>query len=79
MSTSDPTPVKLQSACAHIRYKLMYSEKNHAVRGKVDDSSDTRVFFCSKTFDGLGPDDKPVSPGACRPGRSCFRAEGRAR
>jgi hypothetical protein len=72
MSTSDPTPVKLQSACAHIRHKLMYSAKPHAVRGKVDDSSDTRVFFCSRTFEGLGPDDKPVSPTECAAGRSCF-------
>jgi hypothetical protein len=74
MSTNDPAPIKLQSACGHIRHKLMYSAKSHAVRGKVDDSSDTRVFFCSRTFEGLGPDDKPVSPTACAPGRSCFCA-----
>jgi hypothetical protein len=74
MSMNDPPPVKLQKACAHIRHKLMYSEKSHAVRGMVDDSSDTTVFFCIKTFDGLGPDDQPVSPGDCAPGRSCFCA-----
>jgi hypothetical protein len=72
MNMNDPPPVKLQRACAHIRHKLMYSEKSHAVRGMVDDSSDTRVFFCIKTFDGLGPDENPVGPGACSPGRSCY-------
>ena len=51
---SDPRPVKLEKACAHIRHKLMYSETSHAVRGMVDDSSDTRVFFCVKTFEALG-------------------------
>ena len=71
---SDPPPVKLQKACAHIRHKLMYSETSHTVRGMVDDSSDTRVFFCIKTFEALGPDDRPVSPGECAPGRSCYCA-----
>ena len=74
MSMNDPPPVKLQKACAHIRHKLMYSEKSHAVRGMVDTSSDTTVFFCIKTFDGLGPDDHPVSPEDCAPGRSCYCA-----
>ena len=40
----------------------------------VDDSSDTRVFFCIKTFDALGPDQEPVSPGDCTKSRSCFRS-----
>ncbi|MHC5007060.1 MAG: hypothetical protein ACYTGF_06845 [Planctomycetota bacterium] len=71
---SDPPPVKLETACAHIRHKLMYCAKSHAARGMVDDSSDTRVFFCVKTFEALGPDDQPVSPGECAPGRSCFCA-----
>jgi hypothetical protein len=71
MSMSDPRPVELETACAHIRHKFMYCAKSHAVRGMVDDSSDTRIFFCVKTFEGLGPDDRPVSPGECGPGRSC--------
>ena len=74
MSMNDPAPVQLEKACAHLRHKLMYSVKDHAVRGMVDDSSDTRVFFCIKTFDALGPDDAPVSPAACAPGRSCYCA-----
>jgi hypothetical protein len=38
----------------------------------VDDSSDTRVFFCSKTGDVLGPDGEAVSPDDCEGGRECF-------
>ena len=72
MTMNDPLPpVKLQKSCAHIRHKLMYGEMNHSVRGMVDDSSDTRVFFCVKTFEALGPDEQPVSPDECAPGRSC--------
>ncbi len=71
---NEQDPVKLEKCCAHIRHKLMYSEQSHMARGMVDDSSDTRVFFCIKTFEGLGPDDQPVSPGACAPGRSCYCA-----
>ncbi len=68
----DAPPVKLKPSCAHIRHKLMYGDTRHAVRGMVDDSSDSRVFFCIKTSEGLGPDDKPVGPSECSPGRSCY-------
>ncbi len=68
----DERPVRLQVACQNIRHKLMYSETSHAVRGMVDDSSDTTVFFCIKTFEALGPDEQPVSAEACAPGRSCY-------
>ncbi len=69
---TDPQPIRLQPSCVHIRHKLMYSEKRHAVRGMVDDSDDTRVFFCIKTFEGLGPDDESVGPQDCGPRRSCY-------
>ena len=72
MTIDDAGPVTLRASCLHIRHKLMYSDERHAVRGMVDDSSDTRVFFCARTFEGLGPDQEPVAPRACVPGRSCF-------
>jgi hypothetical protein len=72
MSINDPAPVKLQQACAHLRHKLMYGDARQAIRGEVEDSSDTTVFFCIKTFEGLGPDDKPVSPADCTGSRACY-------
>ena len=65
-------PVKLHVTCLHLRHKLMYVDARHMQRGMVDDSSDTRVFWCSKTQDCLGPDGEPVSPGDCSQGRQCY-------
>ena len=65
-------PVSLQIACRNLRHKLMYIDERHAVPGMVDDSSDTRVFHCSKTQEVLGPDGEPVSPVDCRESRACY-------
>ncbi len=67
-------PVTLRISCQNIRHKMMYVDERHDVRGMVDDSSDTRVFFCVKTHDSLGPDGKPVSPTDCSTGRGCYCA-----
>lgn len=70
---SDGAPaIDLRPACVHLRHKLMYCDERQATPGMVDDSSDTRVFFCTRTHESLGPDDEPVSPGDCTPERSCY-------
>ena len=65
-------PVQLKVSCLNIRHKLMYCDDRHDAPGMVDDSSDTRVFWCVKTQAVLGPDDRPVHPTACKAGRSCY-------
>jgi len=65
-------PVKLQVSCLHIRHKLMYVDERHAQRGMIDNSSETRVFWCSKTQESLGPDGEAVSVDECAPSRSCY-------
>jgi hypothetical protein len=69
----DETPVTLKSCCQHLRHKMMYCDSRHATRGKVDDSSDTRVLFCVKTGDALGPDGQSVCVNDCQSGRRCHR------
>jgi hypothetical protein len=64
--------LKLEVACQHLRHKMMYVDERQATPGLVDDSSDTRVFFCVKTQDALGPDGEPVSPDDCRDARGCY-------
>lgn len=64
--------VQLTVACKSLRHKLMYVDERHARRGVVDDSSDTRVFFCVRSGDSLGPDGEPVSPSECATSRSCY-------
>ena len=65
-------PVEPRVSCAHIRHKLMYCDSRHDVPGMVDDSSSTRVFFCSKSQEVLGPDGVAVHPTDCVPGRRCY-------
>lgn len=69
--------IQLESCCRHLRHKMMYCDSRHAARGMVDDSSDTRVFFCVKTGDSLGPDARAACPSGCQAGRRCHEA-GRA-
>jgi len=72
------TPVKLKVTCEHLRHKLMYCDERQTTPGLVDDSSDTRVFFCIRTYDSLGPDGKPVSVGDCAKTRGCYCGNGRS-
>lgn len=65
-------PIHLKIACMNLRHKDMYVDERQSVPGLVDDSSDTRVFFCTCTQDSLGPDGAPVSARACKNGRPCY-------
>jgi hypothetical protein len=65
-------PVRLRVSCLHLRHKLMYCDERHATPGMVDDSSDTRVFWCVKTQENRGPDGGAVRPAECHAGRSCY-------
>ncbi len=69
--------VNLVPACLHLRHKMMYVDDRHSRIGAVDDSSDTRVFFCVLSQEVLGPDGTPASPTECTPDRRCF-CKGRA-
>ncbi len=59
------------------RSRLLQQVEELARIGAVDDSSDTRVFFCILSQEALGPDGTPVSPTECTPDRRCF-CKGRA-
>lgn len=65
-------PVKLRITCMNLRHKLMYVDERHSQRGMVDVNSDTRVFWCAKTQDPLGPDKQSVGPDTCSNGRNCY-------
>lgn len=65
-------PVKLRITCMHLRHKLMYVDERHAQRGMVDVNSDTRVYWCAKTQEALGPDQQHVAPDVCSNGRACY-------
>lgn len=72
-SDSDIRPVNLKPACLCLRHKLMYADGRQASPGMIDDASDTRVYFCVKSQDSLGPDNRPAHPLDCTAARMCFR------
>ncbi|MDZ4755933.1 MAG: hypothetical protein SGJ09_04395 [Phycisphaerae bacterium] len=77
MSESDPVhlPLQLKPCCNSLRHKMMYVDDRQSVRGFVDDSSDTRIYFCVKSQESLGPDGIPVHPSDCTPKRPCYNRE----
>lgn len=66
--------VRLQTACSHLRHKLMYIDDRQSTPGLVDASSSTRIFFCVKSQDSIALDGNPVSPSDCTPDRPCYCA-----
>lgn len=65
-------PLHLKVCCTSLRHKMMYVDDRQSVRGLVDDSSNTRIYFCVKSQESLGPDGEPVSPTDCTTARACY-------
>lgn len=72
-------PVHLEITCMNLRHKLMYVDARHSQRGMTDDSSETRIFWCKKTQDALGPDNEAVNPKCCTDSRACYCGDRRLR
>ncbi len=71
---NEHTELSLKPCCQHLRHKMMFCDERHDVPGMVDDSSDTRVFFCAVTQESLSPIGDPVSPTCCTTERECYRS-----
>lgn len=67
-------PLNLKPCCLNLRHKMMYCDPRQASPGLVDDASETRVYVCVLTQEGLGPDGVAVHPHDCSTGRGCFRS-----
>lgn len=67
-------PLQLKPCCLNLRHKMMFCDPRQATPGTVDDHSDTRVYLCVLTQEGLGPDGRAVHPHDCGTGRGCHRA-----
>jgi hypothetical protein len=68
----DESTIKLKPTCLHLRHKMMYVDAREQTPGLVDDRSDTRIYFCVKSQESLGPDGESVSPKQCTNSRNCF-------
>ncbi len=62
-----------QDACEHLCTKTMYtgSERRHLLEEYPGAAVSTAAFWCVFTQMPWGPDEKPVGPAECRPGRAC--------
>ncbi len=58
--------------CLNLRHKLMYVDIDHMTPGLVDDSSETRIFWCQVSQDSRGPDRDGVTPSLCSASRNCY-------
>ncbi|MGE3107048.1 MAG: hypothetical protein AB7G11_07985 [Phycisphaerales bacterium] len=65
-------PLQLKPTCRCLRHKMMYCDPRQDRPGFIDANSDTRVFFCTKSQDSLGPDNVAAHPADCKPGRGCY-------
>lgn len=73
MAAGPDVKLEMLPCCLDLRHKMMDVDVRHMTPGLVDDSSETRVFWCMRTQDFLGPDGEVVDPDACGSGggRSC--------
>ncbi len=60
----------LPGLCRNLRTKRYYYGSIEQTL-ETSELSTTAQFWCLRTMRVVGPDERPVSPGACRAGRSC--------
>jgi hypothetical protein len=65
----------LPGLCRHLRTKRYYYGTIEETL-ETADLSTTAQFWCLRTMRVIGPDESPVTPGACRAGRGCCEATG---
>lgn len=68
---SESLPI-FHETCLRLRHKLMYVDARHMTPGLVDDSSDTRLYWCQLTQDCRGPDGAGAAPNLCSASRACY-------
>ena len=59
--------------CRHLRTKKLYTGMlpEKAFMRKEPENASPSHFWCNLTQNQVGPDDGPVHPDSCTPGRAC--------
>lgn len=60
--------LKFTPPCLNLRSKEMYYQEVET----DNDPFASGVYWCTKTYEGFGPDGQPVTKGDCCTGRSCY-------
>ena len=60
--------------CRKLRTKTAFGTLEGLTRDWREGASSTAVFWCLRTMETWGVDDRPAHASACRRGRTCFAA-----
>lgn len=68
--------MKQENICAHLRTKKMFISAlaDQVFAEPKDEFGHTCHCWCNRTMAETGPDDGPVGPEACQPGRECHES-----
>jgi len=60
--------------CKNLRTKKMFIPHPElgAETPSIEPAGGSSHFWCNRTLTEVGPDDHPVHPDCCKPGRKCF-------
>lgn len=62
--------------CQHLQTKMSHCALEDMQHGPgFVRVTDTATYWCDKTAESFGPDDRPSTPEACQPGRACYQRD----
>ena len=67
-------PVRLPVVCRKLRTKTGFGTLEGLARDWREGASSSASFWCLRTMEPWGTDQRPAPAGTCRQGRSCFEA-----
>ncbi len=62
--------------CRHLRTKTAFGTFRGGLYSWQSGRSTTAVYWCLRTMETAGPDERFAHPHACREGRACFEPPG---
>jgi hypothetical protein len=68
------TRMHLPVVCRKLRTKMGFGTLEGALHDWREGASSTAVFWCLRTMETWGTDDRPAHATECRAGRGCFEA-----
>ena len=74
MKTEQAPPRRLPVVCRKLRTKTAFGTLEGLTSDWREGRSSTAVFWCLRTMETWGTDQRPAHAAECRQGRACFAA-----
>jgi|GEM_PF-303680 len=68
-------PRRLPIVCRMLRTKMTFGAIDGMAHDWREGRSTTAAYWCLRTMEAWGPDDRPAHASPCRSGRACFESE----